>query len=254
MEDGFGLNLFDRTPHGMSLTQHGQRLLSKAELTLAAHQELMDEASRNRDEVTGRLRLGAGANSSNEAIGKLLTVLSERHPGIEVTLKHGTSKQNIADLRNGILDVVFYNEPDDPDLDLVTIEVSRFKTYVVAAPGVAANTQSPDWKALAELAWIYPASAACCGRTAEELFKANDFKPRRIVSVDRQDVAKTLIVSGIGAGLLHSDIAIAAQRRGEVELIFEAPTLVRVLFAHLASRKLDPMLRAVTSILQANPE
>jgi DNA-binding transcriptional LysR family regulator len=250
MEDGFGLNLFERTPRGMSLTQHGQRLLSKAELTLAAHQELMDEASRNKGEVTGKLRLGAGSNSNNEAIGKLLTGVSERHPGIEVTLKHGASKQNIADLRNGILDACFYNEPDEPEPDLVTIEVSQFKSCVVAAPGVATSARQPDWKALADLPWIYPASAACCGRTAEELFKANHFKPKRIVSVDRQDVAKTLIVGGIGVGLLHSDIAIQAKRSGDVEILFEAQTIVRVLFAYLASRKLDPVLQAAASVMR----
>lgn len=45
MEDTLGLSPFERTPRGMSLTRDGQRLLAKAEQTLAAHQELMAEAS-----------------------------------------------------------------------------------------------------------------------------------------------------------------------------------------------------------------
>lgn len=178
MEESLGLSLFERTARGMSLTQHGERLLSKAERTLAAHQELMDEASRNRGELTGRLRLGAGTNSNNAAIGKLLTMLSERCPAVEVALKHGTSQQILADLRNGSLDAGFYNAPSKPDADLVTIEVSQFKIYVVAAPGVATRSEHPDWKSLAELPWIYPASSACCGQTAAELFKAQRFSNR----------------------------------------------------------------------------
>ena len=46
LEDTLGLALFERTPRGMSLTREGERLLAKAEQTLAAHQGLMDEATR----------------------------------------------------------------------------------------------------------------------------------------------------------------------------------------------------------------
>jgi DNA-binding transcriptional LysR family regulator len=252
MEEGLGLSLFERTPRGMSLTHQGERLLAKAERTLAAHQELMDEASRDRGELIGKLRLGAGTNSNNEAIGRLLTVLSERHPGVEVALKHGTSQQILADIRNGTLDAGLYNDPGRPDPDLATLEVSQFKIYLVAAPGVVAPSPRLDWASLAELPWIYPASSACCGRTAEDLFKLHRIKPKRIVSVDRQEVSKTLIAGGIGVGLLHADSAKAGQRRGEVEILFEAETVVRVFFAYLESRKRDALLEAAASIIQAN--
>ena len=81
IEDALGLSLFDRTPKGMSLTADGQRLRAKAEQTIAAHQELMDEATRSKGRLAGKLRLGAGSNSNNEAVGRLLTVLSERFCG-----------------------------------------------------------------------------------------------------------------------------------------------------------------------------
>jgi DNA-binding transcriptional LysR family regulator len=252
MEEGLGLNLFQRTARGMSLTPEGQRLLSKAEQTLAAHQELMDEATRNKAELTGKLRLGAGTNSNNEAIGRLLTVLSERRPGVEVVLRHGTSQEILAGLRNGQLDAGFYNEPGQPDADLLGIEVSAFKIHLVAAPGVVTASKPLDWASLAELPWIYPAASACCGRTAEQLFKAHRFKPKRTVSVDRQDVTRTLIAGGLGVGLLHADTAKEAERRGELELLFEAENLVRVYFAHLASRAQDPVLMAASSIIRTS--
>ena len=43
----------------MSLTTDGERLLVKAEQTLAAHQELLEESRRIKGQLTGRLRLGA---------------------------------------------------------------------------------------------------------------------------------------------------------------------------------------------------
>ena len=251
MEEALGLALFERTPRGMALTSDGQRLLAKAEQTLAALQDLMDEATRSKDQLTGRLRLGAGSNSNNEVIGEFLTVFSERRPGVEVVLKHGTSQEILAGIRNGSLDGGFYNDPAEPEPDLAATEVARFKIFVVAAPGLVADAQRTERGMLAEFAWIYPASSACCGRSAEALFKAHRFRPKRIISVDRQEVARTLLSGGIGVGLLHADIARAAQQREEVELLFEAETLVRVYFAHLKSRERDPLLAAAVSTLRA---
>lgn len=253
MEDTLGLSLFERTPRGMSLTRDGQRLLAKAEQTLAAHQELLAEATRSKGELAGKLRLGAGSNSSNEAIGRLLTVLSERFPGVEVVLRHHTSQAILAGIRNGSLDAGFYNEPEQPGPDLATIEVARFTIYLVAAPGVVAASERPDWKAIAALPWIYPAESACCSRTAERLFTSHRFRPKRVISADRQDITRTLIASGIGVGLLHADAARDAQRRGEVELLFEAETPVRILFAYLADRAQDPLLVAASSIMRTKP-
>lgn len=253
MEDTLGLSLFERTARGMSLTRDGQRLLAKAEQTLAAHQELMAEATRSKGELTGKLRLGAGSNSSNEAIGRLLTVLSERCPGVEVALTHRTSQEVLAGIRNGSLDAGFYNEPGEAEPDLATIEVAGFAIYLVAAPGVVAAAKPPDWQAIAELPWIYPTESACCSRTAEHLFASQRLRPKRVISADRQDVTRTLIASGLGVGLLHADTAREAQARGEVVILFEAETRVRILFAHLASRAEDPLLVAASSIMRAPP-
>ena len=247
MEDALGLSLFERTARGMSLTHDGERLLARAEQALAAHQELIDEATRIKGRLTGKLRLGAG-NNANKEVGKLLTLLSERSPEIEVVLAHGTSLEILAGIRSGALDAGFYNEAGEPDPALATLEVSRFKTYLAAPPGLV---QPVEWSALAELSWIYPAASACCGRTAESLFMAHHIRPKRIISVDREDVTRTLIAGGAGVGLLHADTANEARARGEVELLFECPGSVRVLFAHLASRARDPLLSAATSIFSA---
>jgi DNA-binding transcriptional LysR family regulator len=248
IEDALDLTLFERTARGMSLTVDGQRLLAKAEQTLGAHQELMEEATRIKGKLSGRLRLGANSNSNNAAIGRLLTVLSERYPDVEVVLKHGTSGEILAGLRNGSLDAGFYNEAAEPAPDLATTEVSQFKIFVVTSPGLVARPL--DWNVLAEMAWIYPAASGCCGLSAEAFFKAHRIRPRRIISVDREDVTRTLVAGGLGVGLLHADTAKGAQAHGEVELLAESPNAVRVLFAHLASRHQDPLLSAAVAALR----
>jgi DNA-binding transcriptional LysR family regulator len=246
IEDALGLSLFERTARGMSLTAEGQRLLEKAEQTLGAHQALLDEATRIKGKLAGKLRIGAGSNSNHQALGKLLARLAERHPDVEVVLTHATSAEVLAGLRSGALDAGFYNEPDQADADLDALEVARFGIHLAAAPGAVASL---DWKALAELSWIYPTGSVCCARTAERLFKTHGIRPRRVVSVDRQEVTRTLIAGGVGVGLLHDDAAREAERRGEVVLLHEADARVRVLYAQLASRAHDPLLAAARAIM-----
>lgn len=251
LEETLGLTLFDRTPRGMSLTREGQRLLAKAEQTLAAQQELMDEASRIKGQPTGPLRLGVGGEAHNPALGILLARLSEQHPAVEVVLKHGASLDVLTGLRNGSLDAGFYNEAGDPDPALATLEVSQFGIHLVAPRGAGVKRAPLDWKALEDLPWIYPTASACCGRAAEGLFASHQIRPRQILSVDREEVTRTLIARGTGVGLLHADTSKAAQARGEVEFLCETPTRVRVLFAQVAGRAQDPLLVAATAIVRS---
>jgi len=256
IEDTLGITLFERTPRGMSLTRDGERLLAKAEGTLAAHRDLMGEATRithaRRGHLTGKLRLGAGGGSNTTLAGRLVATLAERWPEVEVALEHTTSLEGVAALRAGKLDAGIFNEPGDAAADLTTLEAARFTISVVARPGLVALAPvpavEPDWAALAELAWIYPTVSACCGRTAEELFRRHRFRPKRIINVDREDVTRSLVASGVGVGLLHEDTIRAA--RGEVVALALAPTPVRVLFGHLASRVNDPLLLAAAALVR----
>jgi DNA-binding transcriptional LysR family regulator len=251
VEDTVGLTLFERTSRGVSLTRDGLRLVTRAEHTLASHRELMGEITRIKGRLAGKLRLGAGGNSSQEAIAKLLSVLAQRHPEVDVVVRHGTSLDILAGIRSGSLDAGFYNEAAEPEPELSTREVARFGIYVAAARGLLPAADMPDWKSIAELPWIYPTSSACCGRAAESLFEAHRIRPQRIISVDREDVTKALIARRVGVGLLHAGAAHEAKGRGEVDLLCQAETSVRVLFAHLASRAQEPVLAAASSIVRA---
>jgi len=253
LEDALGLLLFERTSRGMGLTADGRRLLAKAEQTLAAHQALLEEAARGKGELTGRLRLGAGSSTDHEAVGRLLTTMSERFPRVEVTLRHARSAEILAGLRHDTFDAGLYNEGGEADRDLATIELSRFKVLLVAARGMFDAAKPLDWQALAGAAWIYPPAAACCGRAAEGLFQAHRIRPARVIGVDTQAMIRTLVASGLGVGLLHADTAEEAVRAGEVELLCEAAAPVRVLFARLASREQDPVLSAAATIIRAGP-
>lgn len=250
MEDYLGLTLFERTARGMSLTSDGQRILVKAERTLDIHRELLDEASRIKGRLAGKLRIGvSGGQSNNEAIGRLLRRFSQHHPDVEVSLVHGSSNATLNDIRSGALDAGFYNEASAPGDDLITREVARFPIYVAAPAGMMDVIRPLDWTALAELPWIYAPTSLCCGGAAEHLFKSRNFRPRRIISIDRESVTRSMLAERLGVGLLHGDTALEAQRLGEIDILCIAQPSVRNLFAHLASRAREPLFTAINDAL-----
>ncbi len=252
IEDTLGLLLFERTPKGMQLTDDGQRLLIKAEQTLAAHREVLDEASRIRGRISGRLRLGMRGDGCTELLGRLLTRLAEQHPDVDVTLRHGHSEDILEGIRQGDLDAGFYNTAVEPESIFTVYEVARFGLYLTAPLGLVPVTEQIDWSALERLPWIVcPTSGTCCGRAAERLFEQHQIRPERIISIDREQVTKTLVAGGVGVGLLHAMTAEPAAAQGEIELLAEIEKPVQVLFAYRSDRQQEPLLMLISSLVEA---
>lgn len=245
LEDELGLSLFDRTSRGMTLTAEGKRLLTRAEQTIAAHRELLDEAARARGGLRGTLRLAAGNSSNHEAIGRLLAGLSQRCPEVQVTLEHRPSREILAGLRDESIDAGFYNEAGEADPQLSTLELATFGIYLVAPKG-----QKASWKALEKKVWIFPKDSTCCAGAAERLFEKYKLRPAKIINVDREELTRTLVASGLGVGILHEASAREAQRLGEVEVLESSETKARVLFAQLARRAAEPVLAAATELVR----
>lgn len=257
MEDELGLALFDRTARGMRLTSHGQRILAMAEHTIASHRALIDEAAMLKGRLAGRLRIGigVGGQSATALIGRLLRRFAEHHPEVEVSLEYGSSGATLAAIRGGVLDAGLYNEARTPGGDLATREMARFPIYLAAPAGMVGMVDpgAPlDWAALGELPWIFAPASLCCGSAAEQLFQAHHFRPRRIISIDRESVMRPMLAQRLGIGLLHGDTALEAQRQGEVDLLCVAHPAVSQLFAHLASRAQEPLFGAIHQALGAS--
>ncbi|WP_102869099.1 LysR family transcriptional regulator [Pseudovibrio exalbescens] len=250
IEETLGLHVFERTARGMVLTAEGARLLIKAEATLSVHQDLMAEASRIKGAVTGKLRIGAGDVSNAESVGRLLTRLAQRCPEVEVELQHGFGQDVVNGIKEGTLDAGIFNRAHSDDPSLMHVEMSHFGVFLAVPRGSGFTPGKPDWDRLSQMQWICPPSNTCCGRTAEQLFETHQIQSKRVIRIDRESVTRTLVAGGVGVGLLHSDTAWEAEANGEVDLIFQTPTRVRVLFAHLASRHNDPLLKIARELAQ----
>ena len=103
--------LFNRTPHGLTLTPDGAALLPQAEKTLTALADFGLAAQSLHSTVRGRLRIGTILDPEFTRLGAFLKQLVETAPQIETELRQGMSGNVRAQLEAGALDVGFYLTP-----------------------------------------------------------------------------------------------------------------------------------------------
>jgi DNA-binding transcriptional LysR family regulator len=215
LEDELGLPLFERGATGMTLTPAGAKLLPLASRVIGAASDLRSHASSLVGEVAGHLRIGTLADPEFLRLGELLAKAIERHPLLHLELHHEVTGEAFQKVRDGELDASFYyGALHHPSVASITL---RPVTYVVAAPAAWADRlHGGDWASVAALPWVMTPAISSHHALAQVLFTERGRVPETIVEADNESVVRSLVVAGVGAGLMREDIATEAARTGEV--------------------------------------
>jgi len=107
LEESLGLRLFERVGRRAVLTSAGRTLRARLE-TLMREAEALPRLLRDLAEgVQGELRLGACITAANAVLPAILGLYRQRYPNVELALQPGGSRDVLAALRRGELDVAF---------------------------------------------------------------------------------------------------------------------------------------------------
>src|SRR3989442_2851882 len=114
LEPEAGLRLFVRAPRKVILTEGGEKLLERAQVILREHDAALHELAALTGAEKGRLRIGsASAMVSGEPLPRILKRIRAAHPGVEASVRSGTSEELVQRLLAGNLDVAFVSLPVD---------------------------------------------------------------------------------------------------------------------------------------------
>lgn len=218
LEEELGVRLFDRTPRGMSLTVSGRRLLTEAQRTLAAAQALQVTAAQIRGQVRGVVRMGTVSDPVALRLGEVFVRLAEEHPQVALQLRQGISMQAVQAVRRGELDCAWVLSEHEQleGLDLLRLQPCQ---VVAALPQRLADSGMPDsLTALVGLPWV--ATPPECGLRVqlERLFTAAGASVPGGVMADTEGALRSMVVSGLGVGLMRRDQALVAEREGQVRI------------------------------------
>jgi DNA-binding transcriptional LysR family regulator len=106
-----------------------------------------------------------------------------------------------------------------------------------------------DWARVASLPWVIPPPISSHHAFASELFQARGQTPETIVEADDESVVRSLVIAGLGAGLMREDLALAAERAGAVAIWPGARLETTLQFIHARERTGEPAIAALVALV-----
>lgn len=117
LEDALGTELLIRSKAGVHLTRAGQKFVAQARTLLHEWDRLSAEAIREEQTLTGRYVIGCHTAVALYTLPHFLPDLVHEHPGLELKLVHGLSRQVTDDVIGFKVDFgLVVNPVDHPDL------------------------------------------------------------------------------------------------------------------------------------------
>jgi len=126
LEREIGVELVERRPGDIALTETGLEVAQRAERILAAARDLVDFA-RHRDVLTGKLRFGIIPTLAPYVLPRVLPRLQERYPALRLEVRETQTRLLLDELSSGELDCVMLALPlEGVDVETMKLFDDRF--------------------------------------------------------------------------------------------------------------------------------
>ncbi|KHK02995.1 LysR family transcriptional regulator [Desulfovibrio sp. TomC] len=248
LEDELGVALFSRTPKGMRLTAEGRALLGEARAALSSVEAVRQRAGALRQDVVGVVRIGLNNEAVRMRVPELLTVMTRRHPGVELHLVNSSSPRILDNMRLGKLDIGFvYDNIIEPGHDMVAVPLEEVPMAVVGPTSWAERVCEAGWDELAGLPWVWFSDRCPFQYLLEASFSCRGLPLNKVMVGDNDATLRTLVAAGVGLTLLRRDDALDARAAGEVCLWREAGMTLGLALVYRRERAADRLIAAVSS-------
>jgi LysR family hydrogen peroxide-inducible transcriptional activator len=133
LEREIGVELVERRPNEIALTDVGLEVAERAEQILAATRDLVDFA-RHRDVLSGSLKLGIIPTLAPYVLPRVLPRVQAKYPRLRLELRETQTKMLLQELARGELDCIMLALPaEDADVETLRLFDDPFLLAVPAA-------------------------------------------------------------------------------------------------------------------------
>ena len=201
LEARMGTLLITRGRRQAELTPAGTALVDEGRKLLAASDDLIQLVQRRAAGREGLVRLSVSAGVSTQLLPKMLELLSQQSPGVEVKLEAVGSADAMKRLRLGTLDIAIVASPQPVSVE-VRLTPWRNDTMVALLPAAwkAPKRVTPEW--LAHRRWASFAPATQMHGLIASWFGQAGFNPRPFLTLSYPGALKSLAAASQSAAIL----------------------------------------------------
>ena len=252
-----GLNLFERGPRGLNLTEDGAALIDKAEAVLDAVTAFRHSARQRSGRISGKLKIGTIVDPEFIRLGRLLKEMRTDFPDIQTELVHGVSGETLLRLLRGQIDAGFYlSGPSDLDTlqqgpePIHAKRLANFTYRVIAPAGWQDRIANADWTRLAALPWIGTPEVSAHHRLLGQIFAQHDCQQNVVALVDQEASMLEMVRSGVGLSLCRESIALHQRQSFGLAISDSASVPACLSFITLQDRLNSPATSALFALLE----
>jgi LysR family transcriptional regulator, transcriptional activator of nhaA len=247
LERTLGVELFDRTPTGLKLTQAGRQAYEHTSAMFLAGERLVKALGREVDPPEITLRIGMSASMARTiAADFLMPVLAVE--GCRPSIRTGDFHDMVRDVRSRELDLVIgETEPTEISRSDLAVELVYRPTLVaIVLPEIE---PLEDWKNLALLE--YRASSVYHWEVQKYL-ESNRLQPSVMGEVDDAFLMLEAVLRGGFVGFVPRSVAREAIRQKKVKALLSLSTESAGVYAVYPAADSLPMARAAVERLIEN--
>ena len=142
LENKTGVRLFDRVARGVKLTAEGETLFSYVNGAISLIENAEDKLSRMRELRAGEIKIGASDTICRLFLLPMLKKFNAEHPDIRISVTNRTTRESVALLKDGAVDLSFINLPSAEDASLEITPVMPIHDCFVAGEKYASLADS----------------------------------------------------------------------------------------------------------------
>jgi len=201
LERELGAPLFERLGRGMRLTAAGRILREYARKSLAALEECRLVLGEWQSGETGQLTLGAGVTTSIFYLPKWLRLFKEAHPGVELIVRTGSSREIASLLLESEVDLGLITSPTDhPRIVLRSLFAEEIALVAPPDHPLAGIAVTPE--RLVSIPLILFPRGAGFRAYLDHFFAALRCPISVKMETDSVEAIKSFVGAGLGASLL----------------------------------------------------
>ena len=125
LENNLKVQLFNRTPKGVTLTLEGQELYNYIKEGIKYFENGINKINSLKELEEGSINIGASSVISEHFLMDYVKEFSSKHPSIKINIINDLTDNLVKDLKNGTIDILISSDIDDKDIifnKLTTLE------------------------------------------------------------------------------------------------------------------------------------